>query len=586
MKFCVLALDYDGTIAHEGTLHPDVRGAIAEVRARGIVVILVTGRILRELRDVAGDLRFVDAVVGENGAVLAFPRSGRSMVLGRQPPPVFLPELARRGIDVAAGECVVQADASLAPGILAVIRELELPLVLLFNRGRLMALPQAISKATGLREALRALRLSAHNTVAIGDAENDHELLGACELGVAVGWGSEALKAVADEVLEGSGPAAVAGYIRRLAAHPKLSPKRAGRHHLLLGSAPDGTRLELDEQGHTVLITGEPRSGKSWVAGLLCEQMVLHQYSVCVIDPEGDYRLLESLPGVTVLGGDDPAPRPRDITRALRHPDVSLVVDLSKMVQDDKGDYVTSLLALLAGLRRDSGLPHRIIVDEAHYFLHRPNARHSLDLELGGYTLVTFRPSGLPRDVLMASDAIIAKRETDPREVHALLAVNGATAPQEGWEAVLGALAMDEAILFPDPADSSGRPLRFRVAPRLVSHVRHRQKYLDMPVAEREAFVFCRHGMATGQRARTLREFIALLAAAPCETLDGHLRRGDFSRWIADIYKDRPLAAEIRELENQYQFDRVLDINDALVELIQEHYAVTDEGPEGLGYAA
>ena len=41
------------------------------------------------------------------------------------------------------------------------IRYLELPLVLLFNRGRLMVLPQAISKATGLREALRTLRLSA-----------------------------------------------------------------------------------------------------------------------------------------------------------------------------------------------------------------------------------------------------------------------------------------------------------------------------------------------------------------------------------------------------------------------------------------
>lgn len=33
MKFCVLALDYDGTIASEGFLDPDVRAAITEVRA-------------------------------------------------------------------------------------------------------------------------------------------------------------------------------------------------------------------------------------------------------------------------------------------------------------------------------------------------------------------------------------------------------------------------------------------------------------------------------------------------------------------------------------------------------------------------
>lgn len=40
-----------------------------------------------------------------------------------------------------------------------------------------MALPQGVSKATGLQAALNRLRLSPRNTVAVGDAENDHELL-------------------------------------------------------------------------------------------------------------------------------------------------------------------------------------------------------------------------------------------------------------------------------------------------------------------------------------------------------------------------------------------------------------------------
>jgi hydroxymethylpyrimidine pyrophosphatase-like HAD family hydrolase len=46
-----------------------------------------------------------------------------------------------------------------------------------FNRSRLMVLPQSVSKATCLREALTTLRLSAHNAIGIGDAENDHALL-------------------------------------------------------------------------------------------------------------------------------------------------------------------------------------------------------------------------------------------------------------------------------------------------------------------------------------------------------------------------------------------------------------------------
>jgi hydroxymethylpyrimidine pyrophosphatase-like HAD family hydrolase len=50
MKFGVLALDYDGTIAIDGALDPDVRAAIAEVRSAGVVVVLVTGRILDDLR--------------------------------------------------------------------------------------------------------------------------------------------------------------------------------------------------------------------------------------------------------------------------------------------------------------------------------------------------------------------------------------------------------------------------------------------------------------------------------------------------------------------------------------------------------
>jgi len=81
MRFSVLALDYDGTIARDEALDPDVRLAITEARACGIVVVLVTGRVLSDLVRVAGDLQFADAIVAENGAVLALP-NGHSRMLG------------------------------------------------------------------------------------------------------------------------------------------------------------------------------------------------------------------------------------------------------------------------------------------------------------------------------------------------------------------------------------------------------------------------------------------------------------------------------------------------------------------------
>jgi hydroxymethylpyrimidine pyrophosphatase-like HAD family hydrolase len=579
LKLSVLAIDYDGTIARDGVMDTTVRRAIKEVREDGIVTILVTGRILSELRSVMGDLRLFDSIVAENGAVVAFPNAGRSAAIGHAPQPAFLQELRQRNILFSHGECVVEADAGFAHQILSVIRDLELPLTLLFNRGRLMVLPQAISKATGLRQALRTLRLSEHNAIAIGDAENDHQLLEACEVGLAVAWGSEALKKVADEVIEGEGPAAVADYLRKATKQIRLMPKRMARR-LLLGTGETGQPLSLAVRGRNVLIAGDSQSGKSWVAGLLCEQLILQHYCVCVIDPEGDYRTLEALPGVIVLGGEDPPPQARDIARALRYSDVSIVLDLSAMPLKEKGDYVISVLLLLSKMRRETGLPHRIVVDEAHYFLHDPEATRFLDLELAGYTLITYQASGVHPDILATAEAIIVTRETDPQEVRALRSLQTDNQSAAEWEAMLGNLAMNEAALLPGAEESCGKLCRFTVAPRLTSHVRHQHKYLDAPLSESKAFAFTSNGEATGRRARTLKEFTAILAAAPLDMLDRHLRNGDFSRWVAGVYKDNALASQIQGVERQYAIGQVPDVNDALIQIIQERYSMASKGDQ------
>jgi hydroxymethylpyrimidine pyrophosphatase-like HAD family hydrolase len=127
MKFSVLAIDFDGTAARADVLDPDVRAAIGELRAQGIVVILATGRILEDLRRVAGDLHFVDAVVAENGAVVEFPDSGYSTVNGAPPRESLNALLRQEGIRFDAGRVVVEADANEAARILAIVRRLELP---------------------------------------------------------------------------------------------------------------------------------------------------------------------------------------------------------------------------------------------------------------------------------------------------------------------------------------------------------------------------------------------------------------------------------------------------------------------------
>lgn len=529
MRFSVLAVDYDGTIADDGRIAPDVRSAIEEVRSSGVITILVTGRILSDLRRLMGDFGLFDAIVAENGAVLTFPHTGRSSILCNPPPPIFVERLRQLGKDIVFGECIVEADAHLAGEILKVIQHSEAPLVLLFNRGRVMVLPQAVSKATGLRAALTQLRRSAHNAIAIGDGENDHQLLETCEVAMAVGWGSPLLKAAADSIIEGHYPRAIAEFIQGASKEFKL-PSNIDRHRILVGSTSSGKPVEIAVTGQKVLIAGDPQTGKSWTAGVICEQLIQRRYSVCVIDPEGDYSTLETLPGVILLGGDDPPPRVRDLSRTLRNPEVSIVVGLSKLRPVEKREYVCSLLMMLAALRREVGIPHHIVIDEAHYFLSGAEVIRLLDFELSSYTLISYRASGIHPNILKALSSIIVTRLTNTEEVRSLKRLRGGEEGDGEWETLLGNLALEEAALLPHPGDPDRSVMPFHPTPRLTAHVRHLNKYLDVPLPEQDSFVFKWNGTPTGRTARTIKEFVAVLSETPAEMLDGHLQRSDFSR--------------------------------------------------------
>ena len=185
--------------------------AIADVRGRGITVLLVTGRRLDDLHAAAGDLRCFDAIVGENGAVLEFPARERRTVLAHPPAEAFLEEMRRRRIPFVEGACVVEADGGVAPAIPDVLRTLHLPLVLSSNRGRLMILPPAVAKSTG--SARPCGRCGSRCTTRWPSATP--RTITTCSMPARWGggrWGSPALKAIADEVVEGSGPDAVADY--------------------------------------------------------------------------------------------------------------------------------------------------------------------------------------------------------------------------------------------------------------------------------------------------------------------------------------------------------------------------------------
>jgi hypothetical protein len=303
------------------------------------------------------------------------------------------------------------------------------------------------------------------------------------------------------------------------------------------------------------------------MAGALCEQLILQRYSLCILDPEGDYACLEDLPGVTVSTVDDQDTSFLPLERTLTHPDLSLVLDMSAAPREDKPLLVKRLLMAVNRVRRQTGLPHRVVVDEAHYFLNRFDDPELFDHELGGYLLVTYRISDLSPDILRASEAVVVTRVADRRQALALLTLAPGIETSEGL-ALLADLAIDEAVLLPGARESGASVKRFRVTPRLAAHVRHRRKYADVPVRPGHEFVFTRAGRPTGRRAGAIRDLLSALPTLPEDVLQGHLQRGDFHRWIEDVFGDSDLGGAIRSLERTH----VSNIREALRHVIADRY--------------
>jgi len=210
-------------------------------------------------------------------------------------------------------------------------------------------------------------------------------------------------------------------------------------------------------------------------------------------------------------------------------------------------------------------------VDEAHYLIARKPAWAQDPASLRGLTLVTYRASTLTQTFKLPDDLVLlVTRETDAHEIASLRRACPAQAPPIA-AAVFTDLLVNEAAILPGPEEAFDRVVRFRIAPRLTTHVRHRTKYLDMPVDEAQAFVFSDR-MRPVARAQTLKEFVGFLLALPAGIVEGHLERLDFSRWIDGVFRDGTLAARIRTIESRHGTEPIADIVADIDQTIRARY--------------
>jgi hypothetical protein len=75
--------------------------------------------------------------------------------------------------------------------------------------------------------------------------------------------------------------------------------------------------------------------------------------------------------------------------------------------------------------------------------------------------------------------------------------------------------------------------------------------------------------------ARTLKAFVGLLATLPPASIDSHLRRHDFSRWIDEVFSDHRLAAHLGSLEEHVTSDNTREIVEAITQAIRARYETT-----------
>jgi hypothetical protein len=410
--------------------------------------------------------------------------------------------------------------------------------------------------------------------IAFGDAENDIPLLLEAEVGVAARGAVPAVLSLADDSVSQPGGAGVALYIRKIIERDGIVPTPQ-RRAVPLGKTTEGAEVALPNSGANVVISGDPRSGKSWIAGLLAEQLIAEGYQICIIDPEGDYAQLGERSKIVTFGHDLPLPSPQATARLLNTEPLSLILTLSSLAPAEQLSYVGQLLPSLQAGQAATGIPHWVVIDEANYFFqsHSPCLKY-LSSPTGSNCLVTYRPSLLAGEVYNTVRAHIftsTKIEEERYFVTKLLQAHGGR--DLPAHAALDSLEPPRAGLL--LTDSSATQWKvFIPAERITRHAHHARKYADTRLPDDKAFRFLDAGSPIA--AHNMIEFHHAIQSVPLASLRHHLNAGDFSRWVAEVLGDQQLARGLRKLERTTPVGATPDRTEILAH-IEDHYLIQQE---------
>ena len=95
------------------------------------------------------------------------------------------------------------------------------------------------------------------------------------------------------------------------------------------------------------------------------------------------------------------------------------------------------------------------------------------------------------------------------------------------------------------------------------------QKTLRNLPREQAFYFFTSIGNYTGESAASLEEFAKKVLAVNVKSIEFHLYRGDFEKWITDTLEDNALASRVKQLKELKPIG--IDLRDRLYLIISKH---------------
>lgn len=541
MRYHCFITDYDGTLASEDRVMPEAIQALGDLKATGRKLVLVTGRQLEDLKTVFPEYGVFDRIVAENGAVLYCPATLTLTLLGVPPPENFIAYLKDQAVPIATGHVIVAGWEPHQQTFLNAIKTAGLEYQLIFNKGAVMVLPPGVNKATGLHQALRELQISEHNAVAIGDAENDNAMLLTAECAVAVQNALPQVSQLADWTTDKPAGEGVIQLIRRLIADDlaQIDPCLS-RHYLSLGKEMNGSLFQVCPYGERILLAGTSGFGKTTLAAAFIEKLIAKNYQFCLIDPEGDY---QELPGILTIGDWDHPPLISEVTGLLARADENVIVCILAIPLDDRPAYFSKLAQAIAGVRKKTGHPHFIIMDEAHHLMPRHHGFSPVDFppDFNSFLAITTRPELLdPELVKSINTTLIMGEQPDltMRSVATILSAN--------IRLPAHLLFQKGDVLVWQKSRPQVRVVKSDMPGPLL--MRHKRKYATGDMGY-NSFYFNGPAHQLNLKANNLMMFIQMGSGVDDHTWSYHLQRHDYSNWFRHSVKDEKLALAAEKIE-------------------------------------